>query len=308
MAEIVAVMAAGAIKMRILIIGFGEMGHAMQALLTKRHELIFYDVVARDGLEPVDVETEASLADVVLLCIPTEPHQKLLEKLAPHLRPGTVCQSIAKGLDSQGRTPAQIYSEVFGDTHPYALLYGPMIAEEIRAGRDGFADLWCSNDAARETLHAMYTRSRLHLRDTSDVIGISWAVVLKNVYAMAFGITDELKLGVNVRGFLAVTALHELSKIVRDKGGDPSTPLHLAGLGDLITTATSADSHHHGLGQKLARGEHSGITGEGPHTLSMVEEFSLLDTARYPLFALIRDIIADPPQARDQFMRYLDTV
>ena len=294
--------------MRVLIIGYGEMGHAMQALLQPRHELIFHDEVARDGLKPVDLNSEAEQADIIILCVPTEPHQQLLESLAPCLRPETIMLSIAKGLDHQGRTAAEVYASSLGATFSYALLYGPMIAEELQTGCDGFADLWCSSSAAREKLHMLFTGSRLHLRDTGDIIGISWAVVLKNVYAMAFGIIDGLKLGTNVRGFLAVTAQHELSSIVRDKGGDPSTPMHLAGLGDLITTATSKDSHHHGLGEMLARGESEGITGEGPHTLQMVQTLGLLEIQRYPLFSLISEIVHRPDQARELFLSYLDSI
>ena len=64
-------------------------------------------------------------------------------------------------------------------------------------------------------------------------------MILKNVYAMVFGMADELELGDNVRGFLATATLQELDRIVLHQGGLPGTPYHLAGLGDLITTATS---------------------------------------------------------------------
>ena len=64
---------------------------------------------------------------------------------------------------------------------------------------------------------------------------------------MLFGISDELELGDNMRGFLAAAVLRELDVIVRQMGGKPGTASSLAGLGDLITTATSESSHHHEL-------------------------------------------------------------
>ena len=290
----------------VLIIGYGEMGHAMQHLLEDRHELSFYDAVSREGLKPVKLEDEAAKADFVLLCVPTQPHQELLTKLAPHLRKETTCLSIAKGLDDKGRTPAQIYEEVYGSQHPYCLLYGPMISEEIRADRNGFGDLWGSDASARMKAHGLFRDSRLHLRDCGDITGMSWAVILKNVYAMAFGMADELLLGDNVRGFLAVAALQELAAIVQDKGGDPATPLHLAGLGDLITTATSAGSHHHELGRKLAGGDRTDISGEGVHTLAMVEKYQLFDTSPYPLFGLIHNAVKTSEDVAEAFRTFLD--
>jgi len=293
-------------RSKILIIGYGEMGHAMRVLLSARHDLTFYDAVPREGLTPAKLEDEAARADFILLCVPTQPHQELLETLAPHLRPESVCLSIAKGLDDMGRTPAQIYTEVFGRQHPYCLLYGPMISEEIRAGCDGFGDLWCSDVSVRMKMHGLFRDSRLHLRECEDITGMSWAVILKNVYAMAFGMADELQLGDNVRGFLAVAALQELAAIVQDMGGDPATPLHLAGLGDLITTATSAGSHHHELGRKLARGDRTDISGEGVHTLAMVEKYQLFDASPYPLFGLIHDAVKTSENVAETFRTFLD--
>jgi len=74
-------------------------------------------------------------------------------------------------------------------------------------------------------------------------------VILKNVYAIMFGVADELKLGDNMRGHLMVAAIAELSGIVQSFGGQAHTPYSYAGLGDLLTTATSEGSHHHALGQ-----------------------------------------------------------
>ena len=147
-------------------------------------------------------------------------------------------------------------------------------------------------------------RNGLYISHSNDIAGISF-VILKNVYAIAFGMADELQLGDNMRGFLAVTALHELISIVGQMGGKPAAPLHLAGLGDLITTATSPGSHHHELGRKLARGETGGIGGEGIHTLAMVERYRLFDTAPYPLYGLIHDAVQGPVDMAQKFRDYL---
>jgi glycerol-3-phosphate dehydrogenase (NAD(P)+) len=295
-------------KSRVLIIGYGEMGHAMECLLTDAHQLAIHDSRAIEGLAPIDVEHEAASADFVLLCVPAFPHQELLTRLAPLIREQCICLSIAKGLDDQGRTPAQVYAQVFSGRGRHTLLYGPMISEEIRAGRLAFAELGCTDIADYHAVRNLYRGTSLYIRPSTDITGISWSVILKNVYAIGFGIADGLQLGDNMRGYLAVTALAELSAIVGQMGGLASTPLQLAGLGDLITTATSAGSHHHELGCMLARGQIKGISGEGVHTLAMVEKYALFDAASYPLYRLIQEIVKAPVDVAGKVHEYLSCV
>ena len=180
-----------------------------------------------------------------------------------------------------------------------------MISEEICAGRYAFAELGCSDVVIFHSVRNLYRDTRLCIRHSSDITGISWSVILKNIYAIAFGIADGLQLGDNMRGFLAVTALHELMSIVKQMGGHPAAPLHLAGLGDLITTATSAGSHPHKLGCKLARGDAAAISGEGIHTLAMVEKYQLFDAATYPLYSLVHDAVREPVNVAQKFRDYL---
>lgn len=284
------------------------MGQAMNHLLGSKHQLAIHDSRPVDGLPSVNVEQEAALADFVFLCVPTTPHLDLLTRLAPHLQKHCICLSIAKGLDEQGRTPAQLCKQVFDDHQPYGLLYGPMISEEIRADRDAFAELGCSNVSIYRRVHKLFKDSKLHIRYSSDITGISWSVILKNVYAIAFGVADELRLGDNMRGYLTVTALAELRSIAAKMGGKPAAPLHLAGLGDLITTATSAGSNHHELGRRLARGVTEDINGEGVHTLAMVEKYRLFDTTPYPLYSLIHSVVKEPTGAEQQIRDYLNQV
>ncbi len=292
----------------VLIVGYGEMGHAMHHLLDERHHLCIYDSRPVEGLAPVDIEQEVASADFILFCIPTQPLEGVLKRLGTHLQEHTICLSISKGLDELGRTPAQVYEQTLHTGQRYCLLYGPMISEEICAGRYGFAELGCSDATVYHEIKSLYRGSALGLRESDDITGISWSVILKNVYAIAFGVADELKLGDNVRGFLTVTAMEELSSIMEVMGGKAATPLRLAGLGDLITTATSKDSHHHELGVRLARGETEEISGEGIHTLEMVEKYRLFDTSSCPLFSLIRDIVQNPIDTEQKITAYLNSV
>ncbi len=278
---------------KVLILGYGEMGHAMEFLLADHHSLSIWDKFPSSGFQSAVLEDCVPEADMILFCLPANPHREVVEHIKPLLNKHTLCLSIAKGLDENGHTAAQIFEQVLGD-RLYALLYGPMISEEIRANHYAFGQVGCRNDEIYQRVKHLFLKTRLFTEQTQDITGISWSVILKNVYAMIFGIADELHLGDNLRGFFMAAALHELEQIVIQMGGKPASPYHLAGLGDLVTTATSEESHHHELGRILARGETRNITGEGVHTLQMVEKHRLLEIEKFPLFRLIQQIVKQP--------------
>lgn len=292
-------------KQRVLILGYGEMGHAMEYLLAARHDVRIWNMgVVVKGCKATLGE-EVAEAQVILFCLPVNPHHEIASRIAPYLAEGSLCLSIAKGLDESGRTAAQVFENVFADKHRYGVVYGPMISEEIRMGRYAFADAVLSDAADFDVMHGLFRGSTLICQQASDMHGRSWSVILKNVYAILFGVADELKLGDNMRGHLMVAAIAELSGIVQAFGGQAHTPYSYAGLGDLLTTATSEGSHHHALGRRLVRGEWSDISGEGVHTLRMVEKYHLFDWRSYPLFSLARDIVTAPETLNERVEDYL---
>jgi len=281
-----------------LVIGYGEMGHAFEYLL---------------GAEQVDVwerNTGLDLAELahnrrfIFFCIPASPVFDVAATIADSVAPDTICLSIAKGLDDEGRPAAMALRDALGERCIQGVIHGPMISEELRAGRPGFGDLAVSDDSAIADIESRFADTPLLLHPNNDLTGLTWCAILKNVYAMAFGMADELGLGTNVRGYLSVISLKELSRISVSLGGRADTPFGLAGLGDLITTATSEDSHHHSLGRQLARGDRNDIRGEGVHTLQMVIEKNLLNTSEFPLFRAVQDVVVGGKNA-DAVLRRL---
>ena len=282
-----------------LILGYGEMGHAMETLLGPRAAL---DVWQRRA-PGVALEAAAERAEFVLFCVPGHAHAELAARLAPHLPPTGLCLTVAKGLAPDGRTPAELLTATFGRERT-VVLYGPMIAEEICAGRPAFGECGSTDAAAAARAAALFAGSALRLQTARDVVGLSWSAMLKNVYAIAFGMADELTLGDNVRGMLAAGALQELAALTRHFGGEPDTPYRWAGLGDLITTATSAGSHHHELGRLMVRGE-PGLAGEGVNTLNALHARPRFAVERFPLFGLIAAGLREPASSTARLQAYL---
>jgi glycerol-3-phosphate dehydrogenase (NAD(P)+) len=300
-------------RIRVLVLGHGEMGRAMERLLAERTALAVWDKFPQDGFRSVSLDEAAPRSEVVIFCVPTFPHAQVLAEVLPFLQPECICLSVAKGLDEAGRPVTRILEAALGENFGYGVLHGPMIAEEIQAGRHAFAQLGCRGAGVAGRVTTLFAGTRLQVTPVADMVGINWAVILKNVYAMAFGMADELGLGDNVRGWLAVTALRELDAIVQRMGGAPGTAYGLAGLGDLITTATSEHSHHHELGRRLARGgtragEAGGIEGEAIRTLGIVARGGLLDESAFPLFRWVHGVVRDPEDVRRRFEGFLDAM
>jgi glycerol-3-phosphate dehydrogenase (NAD(P)+) len=294
----------GGMNKRVLILGHGKMGHAMECLLSGQHDVRIW-CMEKDMEGGATLEEEVAWAQVIFFCLPVNPHFELASRIAPYLAEGSLCLTIAKGLDESGRTAAQVYDGVLTGGHHYGVIYGPMISDEIRAGRHAFADVVLSDTADFQVIFDLFLGTKLICQQASDMHGRSWSVILKNVYAILFGVADELKLGNNMRGHLMVTAISELSGIVQAFGGQAHTPYSYAGLGDLLTTATSEDSHHHALGRQLVRGEWANISGEGVHTLQMVVKHHLFDWRAYPLFTLAHDIVTQPASLEERVEDYL---
>jgi glycerol-3-phosphate dehydrogenase (NAD(P)+) len=269
----------------VLVLGYGEMGRAMERLLSPRQPVAIWQ---RRG--HVELHAAVARARVVLFCVPTSPHEELARTIRASLGAETVVLTIAKGLDDRGRTAPEILRDALPQPDRIGVIYGPMIAEDMSAGLPGFGQLGGA-ETVRKVARQLYAGSALHLEDTDDWRGPAWGAVLKNIYAMAFGMADGLSLGDNVRGYLAVTAVGEMRAQLGELGADPGTAWKLAGLGDLITTGTSADSHHHQLGMDLARGKRDALAGEGIHTLAVLRDHPRFDPARYPLYRLVETAV-----------------
>jgi len=284
---------------RVLVLGYGEMGHAMEYLLAEKQQLRIWQRTHKNNLEPEknNLQHEVAAAQVILFCVPVNAHAEIISNIAAHLATDSLCLSIAKGLDESGRTAAEVLRDML-HSHRYGVMCGPMIAEEIMQGHYAFADVALSHTQGFETVHTLFQGSTLICKQATDMLGSSWLSALKNVYAILFGMAESLKLGDNMRGYLIVAATAEISVIMQSLGADAHTMYSYAGLGDLLTTASSEHSHHYQLGRRLALGEVFELTGEGVHTLKMIEKFQLFDSGSYPLFTLVTAIIARPEQLK----------
>ena len=277
----------------VIVAGHGQMGHAMEALLAERASLTIWDIAPERLEPPAEVRAAAASAEFLLACVPTVAHAAVLGPMATLLRPDAAVLSIAKGLDDSGHCAAEILQAHLA-LRPWGVLGGPMIANEIVAGRIGFSELGTADTRLFARVRVLYPAERLGITHTPQPRAVSWCGVLKNVYAPLIGLADGLGWGDNARGHLVMAAVAEMQRLLPELAGPGASAYGDAGLADFVTTVTSASSHHYALGRRVASGDYSLLECEGVHSLKVLQMAGRVDARGYPLYAAAAHLAGDP--------------
>ena len=200
----------------------------------------------------------AALADArdILVVVPSHAFRSVLTLIQPLLAKDSRLAWATKGLESgSGKLLHEIAQEVLGETIPLAVVSGPTFAHEVAEGLPTAVTV-SSSDAQFATDMA----NRLHgatfrAYTGEDVIGVEIGGAVKNVLAIAAGIADGLGFGANARTALITRGLAEMMRLGAVLGGQRETFMGLAGLGDLVLTATDDQSRNRRLGLALGRGQ-----------------------------------------------------
>ncbi len=195
-------------------------------------------------------------ADVCIEAVPSVALRQVLPALAAHLPAHAVVVCATKGIEVDSLlTMDEILAQGLPVGQPLAVLGGPSFAKEVAMGMPtavvvGSRDPAASSRAA-EALHGGFFR----VYDTDDVVGVELGAALKNVIAVACGVSDGAGLGTNARAALITRGLSEMSRLASARGANPLTMMGLAGLGDLVLTCTGDLSRNRRVGLGLGRGQ-----------------------------------------------------
>ena len=272
---------------RVAVLGAGAWGTAIAAVLSARLEVALW---ARDPAQaaaltktrcnerylpgvalPGKVEIQSDLvlalqgAALALAATPVAGLREVLPKVKLPLV--WLCKGFEEGT---GLLPHEIAAQTMGAKARCAALSGPSFAAEVARGLPCALTL-ASQDAAfaRETA-ALLHGGRMRIYYSTDLVGVEIGGAVKNVMAIAAGISDGLGLGLNARAALITRGLAEMARLGVALGGAAETLFGLAGAGDLILTATGELSRNRRVGLELAQGrplkdilEHLGHVAEG---------------------------------------------
>lgn len=193
----------------------------------------------------------------IFIVVPSFAFTEVLKKAKPDINENHRIAWGTKGLSPEGTLLHNVVKQELQDEHrPIAILSGPSLAKEVAAGLPTAITL-SSNDlnfATHLTKRLHSEQFRIYLND--DIIGVEICSIVKNILAIATGISDGLKLGANARSALITRGLTEMKRLCKAAGGNETTVMGLAGLGDLILTCTDDRSRNRRFGLALGAGKH----------------------------------------------------
>lgn len=284
---------------KICIVGAGSWGTAQAVLLSQKAAGVYLwgrpedgmDLIARDrenkqflpqvplasNIYPTtDLKTALTGSSYLILAVPAQTVRIVVRSLLPYYMRGTVIVNTAKGMElSTGKSMSQVIADVCGDDIKTDLvcLSGPSHAEEVSRKIPTAVTIaaYCQETAIK--VQQLYMTPEFRVYTNPDMTGVELGGAVKNIVAMAAGISDGLGYGDNSRAALITRGLHEITRLGKALGGNPHTFSGLSGLGDLVATCGSRFSRNRKFGELIGKGmpifsalEEVGMVVEGYYT------------------------------------------
>ena len=264
--------------MRVAVLGGGAWGTALADLLARKGEEVVLwarepevvESVNRDHANPMflpdaplapvlvaesDVRRAVQGAELVVSAAPSFAVRAVARQAAPALDPAVLVVSVSKGLEDDAKTMFTVLSEELPAGTEIAVLSGPSFAREVHQGQPTAVVAAAPDEGVARRGQRAFSCGHFRVYTHTDVVGVELGGALKNVIAVAAGIVEGLGLGHNPRAALITRGLAEITRLGVRMGADPLTFAGLAGMGDLILTATGALSRNRTLGEELGRGK-----------------------------------------------------
>lgn len=262
---------------KITVLGAGAWGTALAIHISQQHQVSLW---ARDrahvsGMQKARanpkylgdfafneyLQVEADLAaaiqgaDLVLSVVPTAGFRKLLQDLkAVGLNQPLLWAH--KGLEPEtAKLPFEVAAEELGADYAWGALSGPSFAAELVRGLPTAVTLAANDASFAKAAANMIHGDCLRVYDSADVVGVSVSGALKNVMAIAAGISDGMGFGNNARAAMITRGLAEMTRFGVALGASADTFMGLAGAGDLILTCTGQYSRNREVGLQIAKGK-----------------------------------------------------
>lgn len=191
----------------------------------------------------------------ILLVVPSHGFCGALGSLKPLLNPAHRILWATKGLEPEtGNFLDQVAERELGRERPYAVLSGPSFAKEVGMGLPTAVTVASENLVFAEEVSRRFSQDNFAVYTTDDLKGVQLGGVVKNVLAVAVGISDGVRFGANARAALITRGLAEMMRLGEALGARRETLMGLAGCGDVILTCTDDQSRNRRFGLALAAG------------------------------------------------------
>jgi glycerol-3-phosphate dehydrogenase (NAD(P)+) len=202
-----------------------------------------------------DIETALRGARMILIALPSHAARESLNAIAPLLDDEAIIVSVTKGIEIETtKRISEIANEVAGSSYPFVSLSGPSFAKEVVAGHPTAIVAASKDSAAARVVQNDLSFENLRIYTNTDVVGTELGGSVKNVMAIAAGMTAGLGFGANSVAALITRGLAEITRLARREGAQLETLMGLAGVGDLVLTCTGSLSRNRFVGEELGKG------------------------------------------------------
>ena len=313
--------------MKVAVLGAGAWGTALAISLASQHAITLWtrdraqiDTLARERqnarylpgfILPDSINYTSDLAqathgaELILVVVPTSGFRALLTALTQAGNTAPVVWA-CKGFEPGGaKLLHQIAAATLPANVPSGVLSGPSFAQEVAQGLPCALTLAAHDAAFAHDAAAWLHNHHLRVYSSTDVVGVELGGAVKNVMAIAAGISDGMGFGYNARAALITRGLAEITRLGLALGGKLETFMGLAGVGDLILTCTGDLSRNRRVGVQLAQGQpldtvlkQLGHTAEGVHTCAEVLHMASTFKVDMPITRAVHSVMFEgvPPR------------
>jgi glycerol-3-phosphate dehydrogenase (NAD(P)+) len=316
-------------KNKIMVLGGGSWGTALASLLAKNKEEVFFwvrnkeqfksiketrenkkylpNIKIPDSVKVVNSYREAiDICNIVVLAIPSQNIRGLLVELKDYLSNSTLVVNVSKGIEQKTlKTISEVCKEIIPN-NPYIVLSGPSHAEEVGKDLPTTVVAASENKNYAKKIQEIFTSNTFRVYTNEDVKGVELGGSLKNVIAIASGISDGLGYGDNTKAALMNRGIIEISRLADKLGADKMTFLGLAGIGDLIVTCTSMHSRNRRAGILIGKGKsveeaikEVGMVVEGIYTTEAAFKLAKENNVEMPIVEELYKIIYEGKKAKE---------
>lgn len=255
-----------------------------------------------------NLEEAAQHGSTIVMAVPTKGIREVCGNISEYLTEKALFVPVSKGIEPDTLMRiSELMKESLAENavSDIVVLSGPSHAEEVVLKHPTTVTAACENLEAAEKVQDLFMNQYLRVYTNDDVIGVEIGGALKNVIALAAGMTDGLDFGDNAKAALITRGLAEITRLGVKMGGNPFTFAGLTGMGDLIVTCTSVHSRNWRAGNMLGKGmkleqvlDEMGMVVEGVRTTKATYQLSKKYDVSMPITSALYDVLFNNMEPR----------
>ncbi len=249
-----------------------------------------------------------SRSEYIVTAVPSQALRETAAAFSDQPLGGKILVNVAKGIETgSGKRMSEVLLEVLPALHPSQVvaLYGPSHAEEVSKEQPTTVVASSPDLSSAKKVQELFRTDMFRVYVNTDIIGVETAGSVKNIIAIAAGISDGIGYGDNAKAAIITRGLAEISRLCIRLGGDPVTISGLSGIGDLVVTCLSQHSRNRYVGEEIGRGRkleeiisHMNMIAEGVLSSRAVHELSRSLGVEMPITKAVYEMLFDgkPPK------------